>query len=92
MEHVEGVARYRFRRGEADSLLAPLRAAVLAEAPENLQESFVPELARRSRVQVRALTRSLFGSPGSDVQEFTEAVRILQVARREQRKENSLNE
>jgi len=92
MEHVEGVARYRFRRGEADSLLAPLRAAVLADAPEGPRQSFVAELARRSRVRARALAQALFGSPGGDVHEFTEAVRILQMARREQRKDKSLNE
>lgn len=92
MEHVEGVARFRFRQGEGEALLAPLRAAVLAETPAEPPDSFVPALARRAGVKARALAEALFGNPRSDVREFTEAVRTLQIARREQRKEDSLNE
>jgi len=84
MEHVEGVARFRWRQGDWQALLEPLRDEVRAGVPLTTREDArLTLLAERCGVPAGRLRRALFDDVGADARGFEDAVSVLQAARLE---------
>ncbi|MCZ6617197.1 MAG: DUF4350 domain-containing protein [Gammaproteobacteria bacterium] len=83
MEHVEGVARFLWQQGEADSLLEAMRRSVLGSLPGNSAEAekLIAELSARTGFSVERIRWSLFGRVGKDTSSLVAAVRQLQTLR-----------
>ena len=87
MEHVDGVARFLWQQGEADSLLKAIRRSVLgslhgdgAEA-EAEAEKLLSGLSARSGVPLERIRWALFAKVGKDTSSILAVVRQLQMLR-----------
>ena len=83
MEHVDGVARFLWQQGRADSLLEALRRSVLGSRLANSAESekLIAGLSARSGVPVERIRWALFGTIGKDTSSLIAAVKQLQTLR-----------
>ncbi len=83
MEHIDGVARFLWQQGQADSLLEALRRSVLGSRLANSAESekLIAGLSARSGVPVERIRWALFGTIGKDTSSLIAAVKQLQTLR-----------
>ena len=83
MEHVDGVARFLWQQGEADSLLEPLRRSVLGSVYGDRAEAekLIAGLSVRSGLSIERIRWALFAKLGKDTSGIVQAVRQLQTLR-----------
>ncbi|MCZ6641957.1 MAG: DUF4350 domain-containing protein [Gammaproteobacteria bacterium] len=83
MEHVDGVARFLWQQGEADSLLEPLRRSVLGSLYGDRAEAekLIARLSVRSGMSIERIRWALFAKLGKDTSGIVQAVRQLQTLR-----------